>query len=263
MNTPPLPVVGLISFGGLAVGSFLNVVIHRVPRHESIVFPPSHCPECSVPLRAWQNVPLLSWLVLRGRCHYCACPISGRYPLVEGGTALLFAAVTVRFGLSLQLLAYLYLVAIGVVLAMIDVETRRLPDSITLPSYVISVLLLMPAGAVDGDWMGATRALAGMIALLALFFALTIAYPNGLGFGDVKLAGLVGLYLGWLSWNAVFLAAIGSILIAGAAGSAAVATKHATRSVAVPLGPCLIGAAGLALFLAAPVSSWYGSLITV
>ncbi|MDT4926991.1 MAG: leader peptidase (prepilin peptidase) / N-methyltransferase [Pseudonocardiales bacterium] len=261
--TTPLPIVGLIGLAGLAVGSFLNVVIYRVPRHESIVFPASHCPECSEPIKARHNVPVLSWVALRGRCHACKGRISRRYPLVEAGTAVLFAAVTLRFGVSLQLVAYLYLVAIGVVLAMIDFEVRRLPDSITLPSYVVSVLLLMPAGAVDGDWMGAGRALAGMVALLALFFALAIAYPNGLGTGDVKLAGLVGLYLGWLSWNAVFLAAIGSILIAGAAGSAAVATKHATRNLAVPLGPCLIGAAGLALFVAAPVASWYGSLITV
>ncbi|HEX3334931.1 MAG TPA: prepilin peptidase [Jatrophihabitans sp.] len=261
--TAPWPLVGLIAFLGLAIGSFLNVIIYRVPRQESIVFPGSRCPDCSEPIKARHNVPLLSWVALRGRCHSCHGRISTRYPLVEGGTALLFAAVTLRFGFTLQLPAFLYLTAIGVALAMIDFDVQRLPDSIVLPSYVIAVLLLMPAGAADENWLGAERALAGMFALLTLFFALAMAYPNGLSFGDVKLAGLVGLYLGWLSWNAIFLAAVGSILIAGISATVVGATKYGARTVAVPLGPCLLGAAGLALFVAAPIATWYGALIAV
>ena len=261
--TAPLPIVGAIALLGLAIGSFLNVVIYRVPREESIVFPASHCPDCSEPIKARHNVPLVSWLALRGRCHSCKGRISARYPLVEGGTALLFGAVTLRFGISLQLPAFLYLAAVGVALAMIDFDVRRVPDSIVLPSYVIGVLLLMPAGAVHTDWMGAERALAGMVALLTLFFALAIAYPNGLGIGDVKFAGLIGLYLGWLSWNTMFVAAIGSILIAGISGTVAAATKSGSRAIAVPLGPCLVGAAGLSLFIAAPIATWYGSFLTV
>jgi leader peptidase (prepilin peptidase)/N-methyltransferase len=246
---------------GLAIGSFLNVVIYRVPRQESIVSPGSHCPKCNTALRAWQNVPVLSWLVLRGRCHVCHARISARYPLVELGTGLLFAAIAARFGLSLELPAYLYLGAIGVALAMIDFDVRRMPDSIVLPSYVVTVLLLMPAGAQRLDLAGAERALYGMVALLCLYFALAMAYPNGLGFGDVKLAGLIGIYLGWLSWAALFITAIGGLLIAAVGGTVAVATKHATRNLAVPLGPCLVGAAVLSLFVAAPLSNWYGSLI--
>jgi leader peptidase (prepilin peptidase)/N-methyltransferase len=187
---------------------------------------------------------------------------SARSPMVEIGTGLLFAAVTLRFGWTLELPAYLYLAAIGVTLAVIDLDVRRLPDVIILPSYIVSVLLLMPAGAADADWSGAERAMAGMVALIALFFALALAYPNGLGMGDVKLAGLLGMYLGWLSWNALFLTAIGSILIAAVSGSFAIVTKHATRNMAVPIGPCLVSAAVLALFVAAPVSTWYGSLMT-
>lgn len=257
------PFVAVMGVLGLAIGSFLNVVIYRVPRQESIMFPSSHCPMCETPIKGRHNVPVLSWLVLRGSCHTCKSPISARYPLVEAGTALLFAAITLRFGLSIELPAYLYLAAIGVTLAMIGFDVRRLPDSIVLPSYIISVLLLLPAGAVHADLHGTLRALGGMVALLVLFFALALAYPNGLGFGDVKLAGVVGLYLGWLSWNALFLTAAGSLLIAAIGGSAAVVTKHGTRHMAVPLGPCLVGAAVLALFVAAPISSWYGSVITV
>jgi leader peptidase (prepilin peptidase)/N-methyltransferase len=259
----PWPAIAVIGVLGLAVGSFLNVVIYRVPRSQSVMFPGSRCPDCESPIKGRHNVPVVSWIVQRGRCHSCASRTSARVPLIEAGTGALFAAITWHFGLSVALPAYLYLAAIGVTVAVMEFDVRRLPDSIILPSYVLSLLMLMPAGAVDADWRTAERALAGMLALVALFFALALAYPNGGGFGDVKLAGLLGIYLGWLSWTALFIAAIGSLFIAAAGGTAAIAVKHASRSVAVPLAPCLVAAAVLALFIAAPVSSWYGSLITV
>jgi leader peptidase (prepilin peptidase)/N-methyltransferase len=262
MNAP-WPLIGMAAVLGLVIGSFLNVVIYRVPRQLSISRPGSHCPGCQSPIKPWHNVPVLSWLALRGKCAWCHERISARYPLVEAGTAALFAGITAKFGLSVQLPAYLYLAAIAITLAMIGADARRLPDSIILPSYIVSALLLMPAGASHIDWQSGIRALGGMLALIALFFVLALAYPNGLGFGDVKLAGLVGIYLGWLSWSALFLTAVGSFVLAAAGGSAAVATRHATRNMAVPIGPCLIGAAVLALFFAAPISSWYGSLVTV
>jgi leader peptidase (prepilin peptidase) / N-methyltransferase len=188
---------------------------------------------------------------------------SARYRLIELGTATLFGAVTIRFGWSVELPPYLYLAAVGVALALIDFDLRRLPDSVILPSYIVTVVLLMPAGAASADWHSALRALAGMVALLALYFALALAYPNGLGFGDVKLAGLVGLYLGWLSWNALFLTAVGGLLIAGVSGTTAWLTNHATRSAAVRIGPCLVTAAVLALFVTVPISTWYASLLPV
>jgi leader peptidase (prepilin peptidase)/N-methyltransferase len=187
--------------------------------------------------------------------------VSTRFMLVEFGTALLFAALTMRFGMSLQLPAYLYLVTVGMALTMIDFDLRRLPDSVILPSYIVTVVLLLPAGAETADWHAAVRALSGMLALLALYFALALAYPNGLDIGDVKLAGLIGLYLGWLSWNALFLTAFGSLLIACVGGTVALLTKRLSRSAAVPIGPCLLGAAVLAVFLTAPISAWYASLL--
>ena len=259
----PIPFVAVLGVLGLAVGSFLNVVVYRVPRQESLLAPGSHCPSCDTPIKARHNVPIVSWLVLGGRCHACRGPISVRYPLVEAGTGVLFAAVTMRFGITAQLPAYLYLAAVGLALALIDFDVRRLPDAIVLPSYVVSLLLLLPAGAAAEDGSVAVRSLAGMFALLVLFFALAAAYPSGLTFGDVKLAGLVGLYLGWLSWSALFLTAVGSLLIAAVCGITAVATRNASRYVVVPLAPCLIGAGVLSLFLAAPLGAWYGSLIPV
>jgi leader peptidase (prepilin peptidase) / N-methyltransferase len=179
------------------------------------------------------------------------------------GTAVLFATVTARFGASVELPPYLYLATIGVALTVIDFDLRRLPDSVILPSYIVTVVLLMPAGASTGDMYAAARGLAGMSALLALYFALALAYPNGLSFGDVKLAGLVGLYLGWLSWNALFVTASGSLLIACVAGTVRPVINHGPGGSAVRVGPCLVAAALLALFVTAPLSSWYSSVLPV
>jgi leader peptidase (prepilin peptidase)/N-methyltransferase len=259
----PWDVVAPIGLLGLVIGSFLNVVIYRVPREQSILFPGSHCTTCNAPVKARHNVPVVGWLLLRGKCATCKAPVSIRYPLVEGGTAVLFAAITMRFGLSAQLPAYLYLAAVGVTLAMIDFDVRRLPDSIVLPSYVISVLLLMPAGAVTGEWWVAARALLGMGALWLMYFVLALAYPTGMGFGDVKLAGLLGLYLGWLGWGALLIGGFGAFVIGGFGGGALIASGRATRTTAVPFGPSMIAAAVLALFVALPITTWYGSILHV
>jgi leader peptidase (prepilin peptidase)/N-methyltransferase len=232
--TTPLSVIGVSGALGVAIGITLDIVVQRELR--------------AVPSGAPASVAL-TW-------------IRPRLALVAGATGLLFAAVTLRFGMSPELPAYLYLAGIGFAYAVLEMGVRRLADLVILPSYVISALLLMPAGAAHAGWWGAVRAVAGMVAMLALFFALAMAYPNGLGMTDVKLAGLIGMYLGWLSWNALFLTATGSILIPAVLGSFAIVTKHATRNMAVPIGPCLVGAAILALFVSTPISSWYASLIT-
>jgi leader peptidase (prepilin peptidase)/N-methyltransferase len=203
---------------------------------------------------------LLNAIVYRAQ-HGERGGVSARYISVEIGAAVLFAALTIRFGVSFELPAYLYLVTVGVALTMMDFDLRRLPDAIILPSYVVTVVLLMPAGAASANWYAGVRALTGMIALLVLYFALALAYPNGLGFGDVKLAGLVGLYLGWLSWNALFLTAIGSLLIACVGGATVQLTRQAAGAVAVRITPCLVSAAVLAVFLTAPISNWYASLL--
>src|SRR5215212_7401005 len=142
-----LSIAGLL---GLAVGSFLTVVIYRAPRDQSLVRPRSQCPHCGSVVRNRHNVPVLGWLLLRGRCADCAAPISIRYPLVEAGTAALFVAVAARFGLSWTLPAYLYLAAIAVALAVIDVDLFRLPDAIVKPSYAVAAVLLIPAAVAGG-----------------------------------------------------------------------------------------------------------------
>ncbi|GAA2578149.1 A24 family peptidase [Dactylosporangium fulvum] len=256
--TLALVVVGVL---GLAVGSFLNVVIHRVPRGESLLRPTSHCPQCTAPVRPWHNVPVLGWLLLRGRCADCAAPVSARYPLVELGTAVLFVAVTARFGLSASLPAWLYLAAVAVALALIDLDVLRLPNAIVLPSYVVAPLLLLPAVVVERDWAAGLRGLIAMAALWVFYFVLSLVYPGGMGFGDVKLAGVLGLYLGWLGWSSVAVGTFAAFLLGGVVGAVLLATGRAGRRTAVPFGPSMLAGALLALFAAAPITSWYSSLL--
>lgn len=266
MSTLPHALVLLIALLGLLVGSFLNVVIDRLPRGESLVGSRSHCSRCAGELRPWHSVPVVSWFALRGRCAYCKAPISVRYPFVESLTALVFLIITWRFGMSVQLPAYLYLAAIGIALVMIDFDVRVLPDSILLPSYVIGPLLLAPTGAAGGGWWTVERALAGMVGLLVLFFCLALAYPRFIQFGDAKLAGLLGLYLGWVSWTALTLGVAAALLIAlFGTKTAAFATGRrdaGSAAVIVPVGVCLVVGAVVMLFVAAPASNWHlGALI--
>lgn len=257
MMTPLLVLAAVL---GLAIGSFLNVVIYRVPRGESLVRPGSHCPSCGDAVRSRHNVPVLGWLALRGRCHSCAAPISVRYPLVEAGTALLFVAITARFGWTSELPAYLYLAAIAVALAMIDLDVKRLPDAIVLPSYLVGLVLLAPTVLTAG-WGQALRALAAMAVLYLFYFGLAHVYRGGMGFGDVKLAGLLGLYLGWLGWDAVLVGAFAGFLLGGLAGIALLASRRATGKSEVPFGPYMLLGAFLAIFAAGPVAGWYLSLL--
>jgi leader peptidase (prepilin peptidase) / N-methyltransferase len=255
-----VPVAVLAGVFGLAVGSFLNVVIHRVPRNESVLRPGSRCPHCGVAVRPWHNVPVAGWLWLRGRCAHCRAPIGLRYPLVEAGTAALFVAVAVRFGATAALPAYLYLAAVAVALALIDLDVRRLPDVIVLPSYVVGGALLLLGGHARAA--PALRAVLAMAVLFAGYYALAFAYPGGMGFGDVKLAGLLGLYLGWLGWAAVAVGTFAAFAIGAVVGLGLLATGRAGRRTAIPFGPAMLAGALLALFVAQPVAAWYASLVT-
>ena len=252
-----LSVVGLL---GLVVGSFLNVVIYRVPRGESLVRPGSHCPHCGSAIRPWHNVPVLGWLLLRGKCADCAAPISARYPLVEAGTGALFVAVTARFGLTPELPAYLYLAAVAIALAAIDLDVRRLPTSIVLPSYGVAVLLLVPAAIAGPGWGAAARGL-GAAAALGAFYWLLARIPRGMGMGDVRLAPLLGLYLGWLGWTALAIGAFTGFLLGGVVGVVLMAARLAHRRSRLPFGPFMLTGTFLAVFAAAPIADWYTALL--
>jgi leader peptidase (prepilin peptidase)/N-methyltransferase len=250
-----LSIVGLL---GLAVGSFLNVVIYRVPRDESLVRPGSHCPHCGSAVRNRHNIPVLSWLLLGGRCADCEAAISVRYPLVEAGTAALFVAVAAKFGWSWELPAYLYLAAVAIALAAIDLDVMRLPDRIVLPSYSVALLLLAPAMIAEQSWHAAAR---GLSAAAVLWISFELISRFGMGRGDVKLAPLLGLYLGWLGWSAVAIGMFAGFLLGGVFGVALMVTRLANRKTRVPFGPYMLAGAFLAVFAAAPIAHWYSNLL--
>jgi leader peptidase (prepilin peptidase)/N-methyltransferase len=251
-----LVIIGVL---GLAIGSFLNVVIYRVPRGDSVARPASRCPQCGAAIRARHNVPVLGWLLLRGRCADCGTSISARYPLVEAATGVLFAALAWRFGGALALPAFLYLAAVAVALAMIDIDVRRLPNRIVLPSYVIGGVLLAGAGAAQHDARPILRGVVAMVALFAFYYALAVAYPGGMGFGDVKLAGLLGLYLGFLGWGWVVVGTFTGFLLGALVGVGLMLARRAGRRTALPFGPYMLAGALLAVFVAAPVVHWYAA----
>ncbi len=232
--TPGL-VAAVCALFGLVIGSFLNVVIWRVPRGESVVRPGSHCPGCDAQLGARENVPVLSWLLLRGRCRHCGVRISVRYPAIEVACGALFAVVGARFYDSWALFAYLALVAALLALSVIDLDHLLLPNKVIYPTWAIVAPLLVVASAATGDWGALGRAVLAAAIDFAIFYAIWFVVPGAMGFGDVRLAALLGFALGWVSWPALWLGVFLPFLL-GTVGGIAVAAP-------VVLLPMLAGGA--------------------
>jgi leader peptidase (prepilin peptidase) / N-methyltransferase len=233
---------------GLAIGSFLNVVIYRVPRDESIVTPRSRCPSCATPIKEYDNIPVLSWLLLRGKCRHCRAPISPRYIVVEIATGLLFAGLAARVGYVWALPAFLVFLAALLTLSCIDLELLILPKKIIYPSLVLVILLLVLASGATHDW---NRLGVGAIfgaAWFVLFFLMNFASPRVLGFGDVRLAPLLGLALGWLGWRYVVLGFFAANLIGLVIGLGLIATRQMKRDQPIPYGIFLAAGAAFAIY---------------
>ncbi len=255
-----LVLVGPLAVLGLLIGSFLNVVVWRVPRGESVVHPPSACPGCGRPIRRRDNVPVLSWLLLRGRCRDCGTRISVRYPAVELASAVLFGLVAWHVE-PWAVPAFAYLAAVGLALALIDLDTHRLPNVIVLPSYPVLAVLLTLASWGTGDWPALLRAVIGGTALWAGYFALCVAYPRGMGFGDVKLAGLLGGALAWLGWGAFAVGAFGAFLLGGVFSVVLLVTGRARRGTGIPFGPWMLLGAAVGVAVGEPLWAAYLGLL--
>ena len=256
--------VTIVAIFGLMIGSFLNVVIWRVPRGESIVSPPSACPRCGHEIRPRDNLPVIGWLILRGRCRDCGNPISARYPLVELATGVLFAVTALLTGLSWLLPAMLYLVAIGIALALIDIDTKRLPNAIVLPSYVVGAVLLALASANPGgesDWGAFVRALIGAAAMFTVYFLLLLIYPAGMGFGDVKLSGVLGLYLAWFGWGSLVVGWFAAYLLGGVFSIGLLLVHRANRKSGIPFGPWMLLGAAVGILFGQQLTDWYAGML--
>lgn len=260
---------------GAAIGSFLNVVIFRVPAGISVVAPPSACGSCAAPVRAYDNIPVLSWLLLRGRCRDCAASFSVRYPLVELGTALAFAGLAVlhlpgileapsgaaAISAVLVFVAHLYFAAISIALAAIDLDSHRLPDAIVLPAYAVGAVLLTAAAAVGADLESAARAAAGAGILFTLYLGLALISPRGMGMGDVKLAGVVGLFLGFSGWAALAVGTLAGFVLGGIVGVTLIAARRARRNTGIPFGPWMLAGAWVGILLGNPIAQGYLALV--
>jgi leader peptidase (prepilin peptidase) / N-methyltransferase len=235
---------------GAVFGSFLNVVAYRLPRGESLSRPRSRCPHCETPIRPYDNVPVLSWLLLRGRCRSCRAPISPRYPLVEAATGLLCALVVVAKGADADALLGLALVLLLVPITLIDLDHRIIPNRLTLIGAIVAPLLV---AFTDPDALP-EHLIAG-VAAGAFFLIALLAYPSGMGMGDVKLAAVLGLFLGRAVGPAIFVALVSGTLV-GALIIARKGTREG-RKTAVPFGPFLALGGVVALFAGDAMVDWY------
>ena len=233
---------------GLAIGSFLNVVIYRVPKGLSVVSPRSACPSCETPILERDNIPLVSWLLLRGRCRHCGEPISARYPLVELACGALFAGLVARFGYDWALPAYLVLFAGLLALSVIDVETLLLPKVIVWPLSIAVTALFVLAAAITGEWHPLLVGVISGAAWFVLFYGMNLASPRMLGYGDVRLAPVLGLALGWLGWRSVLLGFFAANLIGAVIGITLIATKRMSRQQQIPYGVFLALGCAVAVF---------------
>jgi len=242
---------------GLIIGSFLNAWAYRLAHGEKITAGRSHCPKCGAQIRAYDNVPLVSWLLLRGKCRDCGEPISWRYPLGEAATAALFAAVAALDGLSWLLVPHLLFVSALVLVSQVDLEKKIIPDIAILPVAALGLPLMIVLGSAPWwQWPVAGLGAAGFLFLISEVY-FRIRHVEGMGFGDVKLALCMGVYLGPAVVPALFLgfiggAAVGVILIGGRRGDG---------KTAIPFGPFLAAGAILALFFGGALIDAYLGLV--
>ncbi|CAN5435601.1 A24 family peptidase [soil metagenome] len=247
---------------GLLFASFGNVVIHRVPAGESVVRPPSACPGCGTPIRPRDNIPVLSWLLLRGRCRSCGQPISRRYPAVELTGGLLFAAVgwwlATRQPPDYWALPGMLLFAwMLLVVTVIDYQTKRIPNALTYPLTPVLAVLLVGAALLNGQPDVAIRTLLGGVAAFAFLLLLALINPRGMGMGDVKYAAFLGLGLGYVGWGPLVIGIFGAFLLGSVISITLIATKIRGRKDLIPFGPFLSVGALLALFFGDALAQAY------
>lgn len=238
---------------GLVIGSFLNVVAYRVPRGLSVVSPPSACPHCGTEIHVKDNIPVVSWILLRGRCRHCHAGISVRYPFVELVTAVALAGTAWWWAnfwgaplsgdllaWSLGLAAFLTLAVASVVLAVIDFAEHRLPNAIVYPTTVIVFVLLVASSIVAGEPLRAAQLAVGAAALGGLYAVIWLISPSGMGFGDVKMSVMLGGAAAWVGYPALVVAGFAPFLLGGTFALLLVAVRRAARRTAIPFGPWML-----------------------
>lgn len=243
---------------GLLFGSFLGMVVYRVPRKESIVRPRSRCPGCGTEIRPIDNIPVISWLILGGKCRHCKTKISARYPAAEALTALLWVLAVVRLGTCdgcrpMDAIAFLPFLWALVALSLIDLEHKLIPNRILYPFLGAGIVLIAIAAATGPGWGAFGRAAGGAAASFAVFNIIHFISPGGMGYGDVRLSGLIGLYLGYLGWGRIYAGFLLGFLLGAVVGLLLMGLGKAGRKTAVPFGPFLAAGAVIATFWGQPI----------
>jgi leader peptidase (prepilin peptidase)/N-methyltransferase len=243
------------SFGlGLIVGSFLNVCIYRLPARKSIITPSSFCPHCQQPIRAYDNIPVLSFLILKGRCRHCGGTISWQYPMVEAVTGLLFMGLAYKWGFSGRALIYGLLVCALVVVTFIDLHHQLIPDKITLPGMALGLgltfLSLLPV-----DW---AQSLLGLALGGGILYLAALLSRGGMGGGDIKLAALIGVFLGW---KKVLLTIFAGVSLGSLVGLGLILFRGKGRKDKIPFGPFLALGAIISIFWGREIIGWYLSVL--
>jgi leader peptidase (prepilin peptidase)/N-methyltransferase len=254
-DMPEWFVIAAAAAYGLVLGSFLNVVVHRLPREMSLLRPRSHCPGCGAPVRWFDNVPVFSYLVLRGRCRGCRAPISPRYPLLELAAGALLAACIARFGVTPAGAEAAVLVLLLLPLAVIDLEHHLLPDALTLPGITCGLAFSAAGGLATLRDAAIGTLVGGALPYLVIVVYRLLRGVEGMGLGDVKLLAMVGAFLGW---QGALLTLGGGSCIGAVVGLALIATGRAGRDTELPFGVFLSLAAVAALFFGPQAVRWLG-----
>lgn len=246
---------------GLVLGSFANVVIYRVPLGRSVVRPPSACPRCGRPVKPWENVPVASWLALRGRCAGCRAKIGLRYPLVELSMGVLFALAGLFYGVSFVTVLLCTAAWYAVVLAAIDIDVRRLPRVLVWPWTITTAVLITAHAVVNNEPGLALRTVIGALALGVFYAAAFFAYPKGLGWGDVTVAPVVGATVAFFGWPELIVGAFAAFVwgLVGAIGP--MIKARSVRGVAIPFGPWIFLGALTGIACGAQLAQGYLDLV--
>jgi leader peptidase (prepilin peptidase)/N-methyltransferase len=247
----------IVAVVGLLIGSFLNVCIYRLPRDLSIVFPASHCTSCDTPIHPWDNIPVVSYLILGGKCRKCSAGIAFRYPLVEALNAFLYCAVLWRYGVGWHSLVYAVLVSCLIVITFIDLDFQIIPDRITLTGIPLGLLagsLLLPDPFMRADSLGFSSSVIGFLVGGGFFYLVAVLSRGGMGGGDIKLMAMIG---GLMGWKAIILTTFIGSLSGSVIGIFLMVFKGKGRKTKVPFGPFLALGVLVTLFFAQEIIIWY------
>jgi len=239
---------------GLIIGSFNNVCIYRIPRNESIIFPASHCPKCSSPIKPVDNIPLISYILLKGRCRHCGSKISIQYPIVELFTGLIYLIIYLTYGLSVQTLIYIILSSALIIIAFIDLNEQIVPDVISLPGIAIGFIIsfFVPYISYANSALGIL--IGGGIILIIGMAGSIIFKKEAMGGGDVKLAAMIGAFLGW---RYIIISLFLGFFLGALAGIILILSKTKSREDVVPFGPFIVLGSFITLLWGEKIISWY------